>query len=284
MKSYTTYFHQRKQVELRQLGLIGQTRHWFRSVILDVCAMINQSSEANFLRCLHCHNVFDDQVNDFENLIIRLKAMGTFVDTDTCINMLQGTQAIDKKYFHLSFDDGFKNNYTNVVPILSKHNIPAIFFVPSALIEASFEDIEKFCFETTDYHCLIEMMTWDELREMLSLGFEIGSHTQTHARFSTISHDLDLLRNEILGSKLQLEANLNTECKYISWPYGRLKDADVTSLEMVKSAGYHACFGGFRGSVSPGKTDRFNIPRHHIEPHWPIAHNEYFARGNMELI
>jgi hypothetical protein len=91
------------------------------------------------------------------------------------------------------------------------------------------------------------------------------------------------MEDEILGSKKELEANLNYECKYISWPFGKLTDADSKSLKMVKDAGYAACFGAFRGTVEPGTTDIFSIPRHHFEVQWPISHVEYFARGNMEV-
>ena len=54
------------------------------------------------------------------------------------------------------------------------------------------------------------------------------------------------------------------------------------SLALTKAAGYEACFGAFRGSMTPGSTDLFAIPRHHFEPEWPAAHVKYFARGNME--
>ncbi len=91
------------------------------------------------------------------------------------------------------------------------------------------------------------------------------------------------IKDEILGSKQEIERHLGLECKYISWPYGRLDDTDEESLEMVKNAGYHACFGAFRGTVVPENTDLFSIPRHHFEVQWPISHIEYFLRGNMEL-
>ena len=78
--------------------------------------------------------------------------------------------------------------------------------------------------------------------------------------------------------------HLGVECKYISWPYGRITDVDKASLGMMKNAGYQACFGAFRGSVIPKATDMFSIPRSHFEVHWPISHVKYFARGNMGVL
>jgi len=272
-----------KQAAPMSLGLISEAKSFFRIATLSTLSLVNRSIGDTFLRCLYCHNVFDDQIPSFERLLLKLKRIGAFVDTDTCIQMLKGERTIDNRYYHLSFDDGFRNNFLNAFPILRKHNIPSIFFVASSLIDANWEKAQKHCSETTRYRDVIEMLKWEDLAEMTSSGFEIGSHTRTHARLSRISHDPTLLEDEILGSRKEIEMHLGVACKYISWPYGRITDADKASLEFMTNAGYHACFGAFRGSVIPRATDIFSIPRHHIEVHWPISHVKYFARGNMEV-
>lgn len=245
-------------------------------------AFFKKNKEENFLRLIYCHYVFDDQKEEFEYLIKNLLEIGEFVDTDTCIEMLKGNQEIDKKYFHISFDDGFKNIYTNAFPILKKYNIPAIFFVPSSLVEATYEETSHYCLDTTCYSGIIEMVTWNDLKEMQKSNIEIGSHTKTHARFSEISKSSKMLTDEIAGSKKELEDKLGVECKYISWPYGEIKDADQVSLEMTKEAGYKACFGAYRGKIIPGTTDMFSIPRHHFEVQWPLSHTLFFAKGGNE--
>ena len=126
------------------------------------------------------------------------------------------------------------------------------------------------------------MARWDDLHAMISLGFEIGSHTRNHSCFSAISKDPALLKEEILGSKYEIEDNLGIECKYISWPYGIRDAVDPLSMEITRNSGYKACFGGYRGSIQPGSTDLFSIPRHYFETQWPIAHVKFFANGNME--
>jgi len=264
-------------------GFRNKARAFLRNSILSFSSVIKKGQGDTYLRCLYCHYVFDDQREEFEKLIVKLKKIGHFVNTDECIEMLHGNIKIDKRYFHLSFDDGFRNNFTNAFPILKKHNVPAIFYVPSSLIGADWNSAENYCLNTTRYRAVIEMMSWEDLNNLLSEGFEIGSHTKTHARFSEISSSHELMEDEILGSKMELETNLKYECKYISWPFGKLTDADSKSLKMVKDAGYVACFGAYRGTVEPGITDIFSIPRHHFEAQWPVSHVEYFARGNMEV-
>lgn len=257
-------------------------RAFARRSTLSVAAALNRQFADRFVRCLYCHYVFDDQVADFENLIVRIKALGTFVDTDTVLEMLAGHRMVDGRFFHLSFDDGFRNTFTNALPILRRHAVPAIFFVPSNLVGANWDRTRSYCLDITHYRAVIELLQWDDLKAMLDLGYEIGSHTRTHVRFSDMSQQQNRLQDEILGSKEELESNLRYRCRYISWPYGRLSDADASSVGFTKTAGYDACFGAFRGTVVPGKTDRYRIPRHHFEPQWPSAHVAYFARGNME--
>lgn len=258
-------------------GVSGKLRGLLRGLALSALDRVSRTRNTPFLRCLYCHYVFDDQIVDFDQLIATLCKVGTFVDTDTCVRMAKGEQAIDGKYFHLSFDDGFRNNFTNAVPVLNKHKVPGLFFVPSGLVGADYDLTRHYCLETTEYKGVIEMMGWSDLAEILSSGHELGSHTRTHARFSAISGEPSVMESEILGSKQDLERRLGFTCKYISWPYGRLSDADARSLEMVIKSGYEACFGAFRGEVEPGKTSLCAIPRHHFEVQWPQSHVMFFA-------
>ncbi|MDZ4828649.1 MAG: polysaccharide deacetylase family protein [Phycisphaerae bacterium] len=270
-----------KQAAQRPRSLYASTKRMLRHAAISLRARTNRACDDRFLRCLFCHYVFDDQVDAFERILVALKRLGTFVPTDTCISMLSGDTPIDRCTFHLSLDDGFRNNVTNALPLLRKHGIPAIFFVPSAMIEANRSVAREYC-KAISYPATIEVMTWEDVASIHAQGYDVGSHTRTHARFADISSDPRRLEDEIAGSKRELERRLDVECKYISWPFGRRADADQTSLAMAQTAGYRACFGAFRGTIRPAITDRYSIPRHHFEAEWPIAHVEYFARGNME--
>lgn len=276
------YIKSSSQLLPEKSSLLNKGRKLLRFSAISIFSKISYRIEENFLRCLYLHNVFDDQIENFENFIIKLLDIGTFIDSSTLVKMINGKIAIDRRYFPLSFDDGFKNNYTNAVPILLKYNIPCLFFIPTEIIGADWERTKSYCLKTTYYGGVIEMLDWSQIIEMVSLGFQIGSHTKRHARLSEISDDNNLLHNEIFGSKKQIETNLGVNCKYISWPYGRQNDIDKKALDEVINSGYDACFGAFRGTVISNKTNIFQIPRHDIDLQSPISHNEYFAKGNME--
>lgn len=280
MTKYARYCHE----AMPKAGSVkAKARSMVRAAVLSMKAIMPAKPSERFLRCLYCHYLFDDQKDKFDRLIVSLKKMGQFVDTDTCAAMVKGERPVDGRYFHLSFDDGFKNNFTNAAPILAKHEVPAIIFVPSALVGADWQTARDYCRDTMNYTGVIEMMSKDDIHEMLRMPtMEIGSHTRTHAAFSRISSDEKALESEIVDSKKDLEDTYGIECKYISWPYGTRRDVDPTSLAKVREAGYQACFGAFRGTVVPGQTSVWEIPRHHFEANWPISHTRYFARGNME--
>lgn len=277
------YIKLSSQLIPEKLGLINKGREILRFSTLSLLSKISYHKEVNFLRCLYLHNVFDDQIEKFENFIIKLLDIGTFINSNSLEKMINGEIPIENRYFHLSFDDGFNNNYTNVMPILLKYNIPCLFFIPTDIIGADWERTKSYCLKTTYYGGVIQILDWQQIEEMAALGFEIGSHTKSHARLSKISYDYNLLHDEVFGSKDQIEKKIGINCKYISWPYGRHNDIDKKALDMVINSGYNACFGAFRGSVIKNKTNIFKIPRHDIDLQLPISHNEYFARGNMEL-
>ena len=265
----------------RERTFKGLSRSLARDYAIRVSGMFQRPSQKGFLRCLFLHNVFDDQLAGFERQLRTLQSIGTFVDTPTCLAMLNSEQPIDEPFFHLSMDDGYRNNFTNAFPILERLKIPAIVFVASDLIECGWEKSEEFC-RNAGCQGVIEMANWSDLRNFVSAGYEVGSHTRSHARFSDISTDNTQMSNEIGGSKAVIEDKLGISCDYISWPYGTPSDCDPASLRFVKEAGYKACFSAVRGQVIAGETSPFLIPRHQFEADWPISHLRFFARGGKE--
>ena len=259
-----------------------QLRTFTRSAVLSLLSFYAPERKGVFLRCLFCHYVFDDQVTKFITILKALKRIGTFVDTTTCVEMLKGNIEIDGRYFHLSFDDGLRNIFLNAMPVLITNKIPATFFVPTGLVGADYQRTQQYCLNTTHYRGVIEMVDWDDLKKMKDHGFEIGSHTRNHKKLSEISISPNVLSDEILGSKQDIEKYLGTECRYMSWPYGKKTDIDDISMKLAYKMGYEAVFGAFRGTVIPGKTNHSSIPRHHFEVEWPLSHVLYFASGNME--
>lgn len=233
------------------------------------------------LRFFYLHAVYDDQRDEFRRLLRRLARFGTFVTMEHGLEILSGKRMADGPAFNISFDDGFDNNHRNAFPVLRELGIPATFFVPSAYIGASDATLLDGWWDKNS-NLPTRTMGWDAARELSDAGYEVGSHTRHHARLSVVSSDSERLRDEVAGSKHEIEEKLGKPCRYISWPFGTYRDFDDRARDAVVKAGYDACFSAVRGLAEPGRVSPFSIPRHHFEVHWPWPHVRYFAAGGGE--
>ena len=120
------------------------------------------------------------------------------------------------KYVVITFDDGWRDNYTDAFPILKNYGYTATIFLTIAYIG-----------EKKDY------LTWEQVMEMKKAGLEFGSHTLTHPRLTKIP--IAEARQEIMESKELLEGQLGEEIKTFCYPYGAYS-RDI--IELVKEAGY----------------------------------------------
>jgi peptidoglycan/xylan/chitin deacetylase (PgdA/CDA1 family) len=259
------------------LGPRGLLRHG----VLSLAGRFARLDEPAFLRCLYLHYVYDDQVEAFRTILTRLQRLGRFISTDEAWQIASGRKPLDGRYFHLSIDDGFDNIHRNAFPVMQSLGIPALLFLPTALIGQP-EEKQRESWWVGGVHRPTRLFDWDAAREMQQAGVEMGSHTRHHARLSDISGDRSRLDDEVRGSKLEMEDRLGVPCRFISWPYGTGRDIDDTSLAAIEAAGYDGCFSAVRGRVLTGKTSPFYIPRHHFEPQWPWYHVRYFACGGKE--
>lgn len=75
--------------------------------------------------------------------------------------------AVPDKLVVLTFDDAVKSHRTFVAPLLKEFGFGATFFVT-----------HKWMNDRTNF------MSWEEIREIHQLGFEVGNHSWTHADFS----------------------------------------------------------------------------------------------------
>jgi len=279
MEEYARYSFEAKPISTY---LQGNLKNFFRNIILSCVGHIPFNSKEKALRCIYFHWVFDDNVAHFERIINELHIRGDFVNIERCRSMLEGKEPINGTYYHLSFDDWFKNNLVNAATILRKLNVPACFFVPTGCIGSSYNQVYRQLVTTKRYRKPIEMLSWDDCKQLLDWGFDVGSHTRTHARLSEISSDDNILEKEIRGSKEDLENRLGYECKYISWPYGSREDVNEKVIVRIKEVGYQACFGAFRGKITnDSRPSRFMIPRHNLEADWPLSHIFAFISGAL---
>lgn len=153
----------------------------------------------------------------------------------------------------ITFDDGYKDNYDIALPILTKHNAKAIFFVVSKfintndfllhdkvrylvqnkIIDKKFEDLPKQinkgidCYSPETIKWINEqfkvndpserrMMNLEELNRILEKGFKIGNHTASHSGLAFLTYEEQYEEIDGCNEKLQIEG-LND---FLAFPNG----------------------------------------------------------------
>jgi peptidoglycan/xylan/chitin deacetylase (PgdA/CDA1 family) len=102
-------------------------------------------------------------------------------------------------------------------------------------------------------------LTLDELRRLAAGDLvDIGAHTVSHPTLSKLAPDRQ--REEITGSRLQLESALGRSVTSFAYPYGGERDFDQTTASIVRNAGFdHACANV--ASRLGRSTDLYRLPR-----------------------
>ena len=144
----------------------------------------------------------------------------------------------------LTFDDGYRDVLTHAVPVVERFGFTATMFAVTGLLDG--ENV----WDPPPRHRLVDEA---ELRDLAARGWEIGSHSVTHAHLPEV--DADQLTTEVADSRAALEKLLGDPPRSFCYPYG---DVDGRVVAAVREAGYdHAC-AVWR---APGLPDRWATPR-----------------------
>lgn len=128
----------------------------------------------------------------------------------------------------ITFDDGYRDNYTFAFPILKAKLLKATIFLVSGLVgRTNVWDIN------TDAQPSNRLLTWDQIREMEKNGIEFGAHTVNHADLARIPPDQAAA--EIIRCKQTLEKELGHPVISFAYPYGHYND---TIKSEVAKAGF----------------------------------------------
>jgi peptidoglycan/xylan/chitin deacetylase (PgdA/CDA1 family) len=81
--------------------------------------------------------------SSFEAQLLALRRLYRVVPMSTLHAVLQGREELREHLAVVTFDDGYRDNYQQALPILAKHGIPATFFLSLAFVEGG----ESFWFD-----------------------------------------------------------------------------------------------------------------------------------------
>jgi peptidoglycan/xylan/chitin deacetylase (PgdA/CDA1 family) len=172
-------------------------------------------------------------------------------DTVTLREVLDAHDGAGKLPRHpvvLTFDDGYEDAATQVLPRLLARGQKATFFIVSG-----------FCAQdaaTRVEHGHRRYLVWPEVRALKDAGMEIGSHTVSHRRLAGL-HRADL-RAEIEQSRAVLQAYLGQRIEFFAYPYN---DQMQWVRRAVEKAGYRGAVVGAHGNTDPFTLQRLTMHR-----------------------
>lgn len=137
----------------------------------------------------------------------------------------------------ITFDDGCETDLLIASPLLREAGFDATFFITSGRLG------------TPGY------LSANQLIELHGLGFEIGSHSKTHA-YLTDLEDAGL-RQEMCESRTQIEQIIGHNVEHFSCPGGRCNERVI---EMARTAGYRT-LSTSRIQANSATTDLYALGR-----------------------
>jgi peptidoglycan/xylan/chitin deacetylase (PgdA/CDA1 family) len=170
------------------------------------------------------------------------KAGYTFITAGQLGDALSGRFQIPSKSIILTFDDGYRDLYTDVFPIIKKYHIKI-----TAYIISGFLNNPNYLFST-------------QLKELVDSGLvEIGDHTINHLALKGKS--MDVVTHEIKQSKLDLEKEYKISVVSFAYPYGLYDDQ---AMHIVKDAGFSNAVATTPGNEIVSQDQIYDI--HRVRP------------------
>ena len=148
----------------------------------------------------------------------------------------------------VTFDDAYLSVLELAMPILDDAGFPATVFAPTDFPARpaepmSWDGIDRWL--GGPYERELRPMSWEQLGRLAEAGWEIGSHTCSHPRLTTLPDDE--LAHELVESRALVAERLGRPCGALAYPYG---DHDERVVDAARGAGYDVA-GTLPGRLAP---------------------------------
>lgn len=153
----------------------------------------------------------------FTSQIQTLQQAGyTFMTASELGEVIDGKRQLPAKPILITFDDGHKDFYTDVLPILEKYHVKATSYVISGFLGGS------------------DFMTAQQVQDVAKSGLvDVGAHTVHHLALA--KRPLAQVQYELTTSKKAIEDLIHKPVVSFAYPYGSF---DAQAIKAVQAAGF----------------------------------------------
>jgi Polysaccharide deacetylase len=151
----------------------------------------------------------------------------------------------------LTFDDGYRDFHDQVLPLLVRHEVPALLYLATGLVANNNSSMVA-----TD-----TALTWPMLRDALATELvTIGAHTHSHANLSKAT-DAEALA-EMRRAKELIEDRLGVACRHFAYPWSvGSPGADRAARRLFDTAALHGWKTNRKGERDLHRLGRMPILR-----------------------
>lgn len=161
-------------------------------------------------------------------------------------------EAVEEAWYHggtlppkpvvISFDDGYRPQYTFALPTLREHGWPGLLN-----LKAEGSDLYE-----------------SNVKAMLAAGWELAAHTINHSDLTTLEGEA--LEEEVAGSRQILRREYGVPVKNFCYPAGRFDEATIAAVE---AAGYVGATTEIPGLAT--KDHPYELARIEVLGSWTLA-------------
>lgn len=188
------------------------------------------------------------------------------MELEDLISCLTENREIPGRAVVITFDDGYKNHYTNAVPVLRQYDFPATIFLATDYIGSNdvFPWLNSLCCRNGACKQSWIPLSWAEVSELSKGRFTFGSHTCSHTNIREMSGGV--FKREIERSKKVIEGKINRTVNLFSYPFSfpkyrrRYRDLTWGTREALSRAGFVGASTTIIGTNSL-KSDPFCLKR-----------------------
>jgi len=158
----------------------------------------------------------------------------------------------------ITFDDGYKNIFTEAAPVLKERGMSATLFITTGLIGDNEQERRTNNWDRPDSQFRADHLIWPEIKALHEEGFEIASHTVSHPPLDRLP--ASEIRKELVASRETLEECLGERVEIFSYPYGR--GADKQRIHnFLAEAGYRLAVDADPDGLAGLGSDLWALPR-----------------------